>query len=164
MLTRFSAVLLIAGWMVQTPAYSAAGLQYQGISPATLSPVSTYEATHSYALSSSGLATSSTSYVCFVTGVTLPQAATIKSIYVYFSSNSSNDISIELRRQDMTDNTTDYLFTNKILDDKDTYVYSNQPVTQFNLVNNKRFLYSFQVCVISGTIFNGAIIAYVPKT
>jgi hypothetical protein len=89
---------------------------------------------------------------CFLTGLNLPQAATLKKLDVWYASDTGNNVSIRIYRSKDTDGTNDLLAQLKSTDTTQLRKLMSHTFTNVaqNVIDNQRYTYGVVVCLTNG--------------
>src|SRR5262249_45754028 len=113
-----------------------------------------------YRINDSKLTTGVADGACFVAGVHLPQGVTITDLAFWMTSESGTS-NVSLLRNDVQTGATNVIASKQLNDVSQTRKSASAAVSQFNIVDNQRFLYSVDVCLTNARdAFLGARIAY----
>jgi len=100
--------------------------------------------------------------LCFVTGVNLPNGATMTRLAVWYTSGAASDPVVNLVRETLANGVTNVITIPNTFDDSGTRTLSNTAIPNNALakVNNGQYAYGFSICPGSDTTFHGARITY----
>lgn len=144
--------------------YSANQTGYLILGPAVMTPANA-SAANDYVLDRHGVRSNTTTGVCFLTGVNLPDRAVLRNLTVYLTSDNQSDLQVAFDRTRLADNENYRVFNKQPFENSSTYQKITYPFPpEVSTINNAAYAYSLQVCLAVGTEYSGARIQYTYKT
>jgi hypothetical protein len=145
-------------------AAAAVGTQFLSINPLSLTPMFASSADHSRVDARSFNADNSGATVCRSTGLSFPQGATLKRLFVYVSSDAAGDVTVVVTRTDLTIGQEFAVVSQQVRTDTGNYTYASYATdARYSRVNNGRYSFGLFACLKTGSEFYGAIIEYLPR-